>query len=210
MVKGSEKREVVRGARNIRPTVLIIAEGRNVTETQYFRSLQKVTSGYNIKMLRAGGKTDPEKLKKVLKEYWLDNRMNAKDGDRGFVVIDLDCDKRKAELIKSLGANTPECSFIVSNPCFEIWFLLHYGYSTKAYASSDAAVKELANNIRGYRKNTNVWPLLEDKMNDAIENAERLEKHFEELARPWPSADCNPRTDAHKVVRLLTEANTAI
>ena len=56
--------------RNPKPVIAIVTEGENVTETQYFNSFNTQHSGCIIKIVRAGGKTDPEKLPAQL-TYWL-------------------------------------------------------------------------------------------------------------------------------------------
>lgn len=48
--------------RRQKPLILIIAEGRNVTESQYFRHFQEQHADYNIKVLIPGHVTDPSGL----------------------------------------------------------------------------------------------------------------------------------------------------
>ena len=94
----------------------------------------------------------------------------------------------------------PACTFhaLWSNPCFEIWPLLHLRYTT---APMDAAAcqKALADSLaRGfgadYRKNMGgLFALIEPMRQDAEANAARLVRHHEEIGNDRPSS-MNPGT----------------
>lgn len=84
-----------------KPLLLIIVEGKNVTETQYFRQYQRQRAPFNIKILTPGSATDPEKMLETLERYWKQYDMSHTRGDQGFVVLDLDCNEKKALLIKN-------------------------------------------------------------------------------------------------------------
>ena len=191
------------GSRRQKPIILIIAEGKNVTESQYFRALQDRKSEYNIKVLIPGHTVDPVGMKDRIEKFWKENDMDEEKGDLAFIVLDLDCDAEKAKLLKELSAQSTISKFIVSNPCFEVWFLLHFRYSTKGYYSNAEVVRDLRKFIPNYEKNTAVNAIIEESLEDAYKNARRLEKHFEELEYEWPSEKCNPRTDVPKVIEAL-------
>ncbi len=191
------------GSRRQKPIILIIAEGKNVTESQYFRSLQDKKSEYNIKVLIPGHITDPAGMKERIEKFWKENDLDEEKGDLAFIVLDLDCDAEKAKLLKQLSEQSSISKFIVSNPCFEIWFLLHFRYSTKGYYSSAEVVRALRNFIPDYEKNTEVSPIIEELLQDAYKNAKNLEKHFKGLEYDWPSEKCNPRTDVPEIIEAL-------
>ena len=196
------------GSRMQKPIILIIAEGKNVTESQYFRTLQDRKSEYNIKVLIPGHTTDPAGMKEKVEKFWKENDMDEGKGDLAFIVLDLDCDAEKAKLLKKLSAQSTISKFIVSNPCFEVWFLLHFRYSTKGYYSSAEVVRDLRNFIPNYEKNTEVNSIIEESLEDAYKNAKRLEKHFDELGYGWPSEGCNPRTDMPEVIEAFKLLNS--
>ena len=118
----------------------IIAEGKNATERHYFSSFNSQKAKYIVHMVSGGGKTDPENLQKEIEKFWDKNGLSAEEGDLAFVVLDLDCDNKKAEVIRQQPNTNSE--FIVSNPCFEVWFLEHFNYSAHAFNSSDEVIKE--------------------------------------------------------------------
>ena len=95
-----------------------------------------------------------------------------------------------------------------ANPCFEVWFLFHFRYSTHAYYTSAEAVKDLKNYIPNYEKNLDVAPLIADDLGTAMKNAERIKKHYENLGAEWPSNACNPRTDVPVIIDAMKEYKT--
>lgn len=81
------KREIVikkRGvnSRKIKPVYLIIAEGRNKTETLYFSNYQKQGSPYSIRFVKAGSRTDAESLYLALEAKWKELGLSSDNGDR--------------------------------------------------------------------------------------------------------------------------------
>ena len=119
------------------------------------------------------------------------------------VVLDLDCDDRKGKLIEKLEAGTKVAHFIVSNPCFEVWYLLHYRYTTHAFSNSTEVIKELRNYIASYEKNRDISKLLSDRIETAYQNALKLENYFQQNGYSWPSNESNPRTDMPAVIEAI-------
>ena len=191
--------------RKQKPLLLIIAEGKNVTESQYFKSFQKQHSGFNIQMLTPGNITDPAGMQRKILQYWKDKGLDEKQGDIAFIVLDLDCSAGKAQLIKKLAKRNDITKFVVSNPCFEVWFLLHFRYSTHAYASSAEAVRDLKKHIPGYEKNIHVAPIIADNLETAMDNAKKLKEYFDGMNAEWPSEKCNPRTDVPVVIDVINK-----
>ena len=150
-------------------------------------------------MVSGGGKTDPDNLKNEIEKFWDKSSLSADEGDLAFIVLDLDCDNKKAEVIRQQPNTNSE--FIVSNPCFEVWFLEHFNYSAHAFNSSDEVIVKLKKLVPDYSKSKNMYKELKGKTDIAIDNCIKLEKQQNEL---WPSNRCNPRTDVWKVVKLLT------
>jgi len=182
-----------------------VAEGENVTESQYFKSFQKQNSRCNIRIILAKHITDPEGMLKAVQLKWRELELDARKGDKAYVVLDLDCDENKAALIKRLQLKSKEVQFIVSNPCFEVWFLLHFKYSTKEFLSGNAVVHELRNYISEYEKNLDVSGMLAPLQDKAFNNVDKLIKYFDEMGYKWPSIECNPRTDAGMIVDVIKE-----
>ena len=91
--------------------------------------------------------------------------------------------------------------FIVSNPGFEIWFLLHFTYTTKHYKNCDDVIKDLKRHISDYDKNKDIYEQIEKSTFKALHNTDSLDKAY--ANQKWPSLDCNPRTDVGRLLRHL-------
>ncbi len=190
------------------PVIVLIVEGRNVTETLYFRQYNKPHTGYILKVLASGSSTDPEGMLANLDRFWKENDLDPSKGDRGFIVLDLDCDDRKGQLIKKLEEKSKTAQFVVSNPCFEVWFLLHFRYTTHAFSNSTELIRELRRFISDYEKNRDVSEILSSHTDAAFENAKKLIRYHTENRAPWPSNECNPRTDVPDILEAINKMNT--
>ena len=192
-------------SRKEKPMIIITAEGRNETEARYFNNFRTADCPYIIKFHKAGHLTDPTKLAESIRKRWDAEEADERTGDMAFVVVDLDNNEEKAKGIQQLEARNRVEKFIVSNPCFEVWYLLHYGFSTKSYINADAVIRELKKHYSEYEKTSDMYPLLKDKMGNAITNAEKLEEYHKAEKHPHPDSSCNPYTDVHKLVKIITQ-----
>jgi hypothetical protein len=98
----------------------------------------------------------------------------------------------------------PEFCAITSTPCYELWLLLHFRYSTKSYSPSgsksaaDNLIKDLLVELPSYLKSTTVWfNEIIDKQTKAITYAKQLQKHNE------TTQSTNPSTNMHQLIELL-------
>lgn len=189
--------------RKEKPMIIITAEGKNETEAQYFNNFRTADCPYIIKFHKAGHLTDPTKLAESIRKRWDAEEADVRTGDMAFVVADLDNKADKAKEIQQLEAKNSVEKFIVSNPSFEVWYLLHYEYSTRSYMNADAVIRELKKYYPGYEKTSDMYPFLRDKMDQAIVNAEKLEAYYKTEEHPHRDVNCNPYTDVHRLVKLL-------
>jgi len=140
--------------------------------------------------------TDPEG---VLKD--LLNHPNYQDFTHKWIVIDRDIVRTNggghtlANFNGALArAKSKQVEVAYSNPCFEIWYLLHLEYRNTAIGR-DKLVKSLEAKY-GYQKNS---LFQEGDIGFAIANAERLLAGY---VRPNPAID-NPSTTVHKLFKVL-------
>ena len=201
----SKKRN--RQNRKEKPMIIITAEGRNETEAKYFDGFRTPDCPYIIKFHKAGHLTDPTKLAESIRKRWDAEEADVRTGDMAFVVVDLDNKESKAKEIQQLEAKNRVEKFIVSNPSFEVWYLLHYEYSTRSYMNADAVIRELKKYYPRYEKTSDMYPLLIDKTGDAIENAEKLEAYYNVEEHLYPDAKCNPYTNVNRLIVLLLNGN---
>ena len=195
-------------SRKEKPMVIITAEGRNETEARYFNNFRTADCPYIIKFHKAGHLTDPTKLAESIRKRWDAEEADVRTGDMAFVVVDLDNKESKAKEIQQLEAKSSVEKFIVSNPSFEVWYLLHYEYSTRSYMNADAVIRELKKHYPGYEKTSDMYPLLKEKIDEATANAEKLEDYHKAEEHSHPDANCNPYTDVHKLVKKILKEKT--
>lgn len=95
---------------------------------------------------------------------------------------------------------------ILSNPCFELWYLLHFEFST-AYISTEQAVQKLEEKyIPNYQKNQSYFEQLKTHLSKAIENAQKLNRFHEGNQTPLFSTKSNPSTQVFRLAADLTAA----
>ena len=125
-------------SRSRKPVILIIAEGKNVTERNYFGSFRKQHSGYVLKCPDIGHVTDPANMMKAANDYWIKNKMSKSKGDAAFVVLDLDCSEQKAATINKLTSkrNQAQSLFLCDASFLTYSLLLASMILRKKYSSS--------------------------------------------------------------------------
>ena len=86
--------------------------------------------------------------------WWQSEKCDAEFGDLVYCVFDTDTDPIKQreidEAIRQAGRSNVE--IVLSNPCFEVWFILHFGYTSKQFQSNEEVLRELRKNIPDYEK----------------------------------------------------------
>jgi hypothetical protein len=96
-------------------------------------------------------------------------------------------------------AKTQKVDVAYSNPCFEIWYLLHSEYRNTAI-DRDELIKKLEDSI-AYSKN--VLPDLKDLQDTAIKNANNLLQLWIDTQGINTPETNNPSTTVHKLVEVL-------
>lgn len=91
---------------------------------------------------------------------------------------------------------------IVSAPCIELWFLLHYEYTTAMISSNDV-IERLRKHYPKYEKNCNIYSEIKDRMDIAIENSKKLEHYQKQNSKKLQTVEANPYTEMYKMVEEL-------
>lgn len=208
---GYEKKMRYTGHRKPKPVIFIAGEGiNNKTESQYFLSFS--SENYCVQFVQESH-SDPKGIVKKLK-----NKINDKRGlefdaqiDKAFCLIDTDCDKAKniriEEAVFEAGKDkkTP-IGIITSNPCFEIWFILHERYTERKYNSSQDVITDLRR-IKGWedykKSDKDTFYKTIRKIDNAIKNARSLERKHLEDGIKMQSVEFMPSSEVYKVVELL-------
>ncbi len=190
--------------------VLIVCEGGK-TEPNYLQELRDAfrLSTANIKIVGDQCGSSPRNVVEyALAEYRKERRYN-----RIFCVFDKDRHTTYNEALARIRdvrlQKGDSIQAITSVPCFEVWPLLHFDYTTRSFGSTGksgsicaSVIKMLKHRTRipGYAKGTTgLFSSLQERLPDAIANAKRLEEHGE------TSNTDNPSTQMHHLVEYLRD-----
>lgn len=184
--------------------VLIVCEGQK-TEPNYFRGLQRDhgLSSVNITVI-----SPPHSDPLGLVNEAIDRLNKDGDIDRGFCVFDRDQHANFAEAVARIEQSelgrAGRLTAITSTPCFEVWVLLHFRYSTMAYVAAggssacECVIRDVREHFRDYAKaHPNAYSALAGQVAKAFDHADRLEKHN------MDTDATNPATQMHRLVRYL-------
>jgi RloB-like protein len=89
------------------------------------------------------------------------------------------------------------------NPCFEIWFLLHFQKTSKLFDNCNQVIVDLKKHISDYSKSEiyfiqkNIYTFLNEKQLNAIENAQFLELNRADFSKNYP------RAEVYKLVQMF-------
>ena len=193
----------VRKVRKQKSKILIAAEGKNKTEKTYFSNFEDGKKSYNITYAR-GNNTDPLKLVKMLIKEIDEIKLDLQDDDVAYCIFDTDVDPNKNKIIEEAIqlAKKNNIKIITSSPCFELWFLLHYDYTT-ANMDSEEVIKRLKEYYPKYEKNINIYPNIIKEIDLAINRAKKIEKYQIDNNRRIGTVEANPNTEVYKIVEYL-------
>ena len=201
-----EIRKRNRNNRERKSIVVIGCEGKNKTEKIYLRNY---SSRKCILKFSTGNATDPVGMAEDLIRFIKNEDINKKYGDKIYLLIDMDVNQHKQQQVMQAKKMCDEygIEIIISNPTFELWYILHFEYTTKTYQSSQEVKKDVKTKIRDYTESMNVFPIIKKQTMLAIENSKTLEKYQEENGQYIFNENCKPYTAAYKVVEELIKRN---
>lgn len=192
------------GDRKRKSLILLSAEGKNKTETQYFTDMARALN-LNIRFA-PGNYTDPVHMVTALKKACEEHGLGAEPGDKAFCLVDSDVNPDKnPQLAKADSMSRKEgILLIVSSPCFEVWCLCHYGSNSTHYQSSAAVADDLLKKLPGYRKSgEGLYRALAPDTTTAISNAKALEKACIDAGYTPHTVEFSPSSEIYKVVEYL-------
>ena len=181
--------------------VLIVCEGGK-TEPNYFGRLRTVCglANANIRITPADG-TDPVSIVRFAQDEYDEH-------DRVYCVFDRNGHPNFDEALtlarQSALGKSGVLRTITSVPCFELWVLLHFAYSTAPFnkAGSDSPCDRVLRAVRGHfndydKGRQDIYDKLSALQDKAIAHAIRLAKHNRE------TDSRNPATEVHELVEYL-------
>ena len=190
-------------SRKSKKVILVAYEGNNKTEKNYFKNFSGREKNYVIEVV-PGNETDPENLVRQTIQKTKHLGLDLTEDDMAYCIFDADIKPAKDKQIISAIKLAKDNNIIpiVSAPCIELWFLLHYDYTT-AEISSDEVITRLKKFYPKYEKNCNIYPEIKDKVNIAISNSKKLEKFQLLNNRKLQMVEANPYTEVYKLIEEL-------
>lgn len=168
---------------------LIVTEGKQ-TEPLYFESLRKDLRISTLLVVVSPAKhSDPlhvvkEAISKYKRGYsdQYGRKFSKEDFDAIYVVMDIDSHETMSEamaeieIFNSNARNKIRITPIRSNPCFELWYLLHFIDVFPCRKEQNEVISALNKFVvGGYSKSDeNIYSLLKEKLTTAILRAEKL------------------------------------
>lgn len=169
--------------KQMKPNFFVFCEGKTeIAYIKFLRSLYRVP----IQVIPKKGKSNISKddIENSKRDYVTTNQ------DKTFLMFDLDV----AGVLEHL-QKIPDAELLVSNPCVELWFLLHY-QEQKSKLTSKKCIQKLQSFTKDYKKGV----LSEEEKNVlaanrdvAIKRAKLLEEYN------------NPSTTIYRLLELLKD-----
>lgn len=189
--------------------ILIVSEG--LTEFNYFNDIRRSLRGKRINIILEKPRgSAPINVVDLAIDFCKKN-----EGiDFAFCVIDKDEHTTFSEALSKLKSYMPpksakskaEFKAIVSVPCFEVWLILHFSYTTKSYARkgskspAENVLSDLTKQFPEYSKSLpDLYTKLNAKLDTAIENAKRLQKQNKQ------DESDNPLTNMHELIEFIKD-----
>ena len=186
--KSSENKRISRGIPQINISkILIITEGH--VEESYFKAINNFyKKNYRkriieIKPVCSGYGTD---VKNIIR-FAIDEKKKYDSDEFKSVWCVFDTDRgnnTETNLLEGLSqAYKNKIKIAISNPCFEVWILMHYERTSSLISNGQKAKTILKTKIQDYNSsknyfqiNENVFTELLERLSEAITNAELIDK----------------------------------
>lgn len=196
-----------KGNKKVAPVFHIFCEGEK-TEPYYINDYIKHhhSEHRNIVVVEETKKNTPVQLVDVA----IDKRNNK--NDVYWVVFDRESVTKYSHELHSNArkkAKDNNISIAFSNVCFELWFLLHFNYSTASYESCKNLLKNSnlkkvlkSRGIEDYEKGfPYLFDVLKTDVEAAIKNSEKLKQEILKSSNPKKDSiiQLNPYTDVHEL-----------
>ena len=167
--------------KTMKPNFFVFCEGES--EVAYISHLR---SQYRVPI-----QIIPRKSDSNISLRYIDNCKReyvATKNDKTFLMYDLDVDGMLTHL-----QSIPDAVLLVSNPCVELWYLLHFE-KCHAELTQNACIKKLKQHLEHYSKGTlalSEKQRLSEKASEATARAKLLEIYK------------NPSTTIYRLIELL-------
>lgn len=180
---------------------LIVCEGTK-TEPQYLYDLI-VDLHINNQIVRIAQNDgpSPDRVVEHALALYDDDERGGDAYDRVYCIFDRDSHptyNAAVQRTKDLSRSGKPLVAIASTPCFEIWLLLHFGYTDQPfYAAGKKSVGDQVEatlktkpGFEQYEKGQKgIYNILKDTLDDALRHAKQLRNHCKKTASNNPATD---------------------
>ena len=167
--------------KTMRPNFFVFCEGKTeITYVKFLRSVFRVP--VQVVTKKSDSNISVEFVERSKREY-----VQTKN-DKTFLMFDLDVERMLEHLQK-----LPQATMLVSNPCVELWFLLHY-QNIENEICSEECLRKLLTHSPQYEKGAlteDEKRTLVENMPEAIGRAKRLEEYK------------NPSTSVYRLIEAM-------
>lgn len=198
------KRSIQRRPPRVSPgeSILIVCEGAK-TEPTYFTGLRREWRLYTsqVEVVGEACGSAPISVVNHALELRKERTRQSEDGwspkyDQVWCVFDREGVKEHPSFKPAVNkANANALDVAVSCPCFELWYLLHFVYTTRPFAECSQVISMLANHLDNYKKNKDVTRNLLPKLAEALKNAAHVRRDNLKTGRECPSTDVDKLVD---------------
>ncbi len=154
--------------RTPRPRILIVC-GAQRTEPDYFTALKGNFRNPAVIVKIIAKPKDPDAVVGYASQIW---KESPGDYDEVWCVLDVDhfCFDRAIP-----AARERKIDLAISNPCFELWLLLHCAQIAAPIPNAQDALFRLCKLVPGYDKSSLSFPDFSSGVRNAIERAKKLD-----------------------------------
>jgi len=178
---------------------LIVCEG-STTEPEYFKALLRKLRLTAVQVFSPNESKPIQVVESALDKM----KRKAKEGiqyEKVWCVVDVEIPPHQTlDQAWEKARVTDGVELILTNPCIEYWFLLHFKKHTGPFVSNNEVMQELKKVHPSYRKTRIGFEFLYSHTDDAITRSEEV---LREKGCGQDLRDCNPSTHVHKIVEHL-------
>jgi RloB-like protein len=175
------------GVREQRRTILIVTNGQR-TEADYFEGLRLepwVTAALRVKYEGVAPNALPAKAAFL---------RDSNDYDAVWIVCDVD----EFDVVSAVAqAADNKVGIALSNPCFEVWLLLHVSSKCGGFNNCGQVQRALKRHFPAWDKSRLNFADFRDGVTSAVERAKRLDQSY----------DANPSTAVWRIVEDLASTD---
>jgi len=175
---------------------LVVCEGEK-TEPQYIVGFQRHVRNMSVSVRIARKRGDPRRLVEIARAQDIHSKGHPEAFDEVWCVFDRDEHERFDEACTMARDNGYELA--VSNPCVELWLLLHFRDSPGARHRDDLFKMLRDSHMPGYDKGLEFDDLVEG-IDAASKRARRLDSDAESMEEPGR----NPTTGFYRLIESIS------